>query len=375
MAHAYTPGLKVTPRTVVRRVRRLPLQGEVVVAVGDRVASDQVVARTDLPGNVVPLNVAGLLNALPEDVPDLMKKGESAKVGKGECLAETKGLFGLAFTRGRCESPIDGTIESVSRRTGQVMLREKPIPVEVRAYVDGRVSEILPREGVTVEAVAALVQGIFGLAGERTGAVRIVAEAGEPLDAKHFREEHRGAIAVGGAILSPAAYRRAAEVGVAAVVTGGMHYRDIKELVGYEIGVAITGTEALPTTVVLTEGFGRIAMAGATHALLAGVQGRKASVNGATQIRAGVIRPEVVIPLEGEDAGAALAEALSGIDVGSPIRVIRAPFFGRLATVTALPVELRKVESETMVRVLEAKFEDGTVAVLPRANVELIERR
>jgi hypothetical protein len=373
MAHAYTPGLKVTPRTVVRRARRLPLRGEVVVAVGDRVTADQVVARTDLPGKVVPLNVAGLLNALPEDVPGLMKKEEGAAITKGELLAETKGLFG--FFKGRCESPIDGTIDSISKRTGQVMLREKPIPVEVRAYVDGRVAEVTPKEGALVETVAAIVQGIFGLAGERSGAIRIVAGPGESLEPKHFGEDLKGAVAVGGARLSPAAFRRAVEVGVAAVVTGGMHYRDIKELVGYEIGVAITGTEPLATTVVLTEGFGTIAMAAATHALLGSLEGRKASVNGATQIRAGVIRPEVVVPLEGEDVGAAAGDATSGIDVGSPIRVIRAPYFGRLATVTALPAPLQKVESETMVRVLEAKFEDGTVVVLPRANVELIERR
>jgi hypothetical protein len=31
------------------------------------------------------------------------------------------------------------------------------------------------------------------------------------------------------------------------------------------------------------------------------------------------------------------------------------------------------VESETMVRILEAEFEDGTKFSLPRANVEVIE--
>ncbi len=372
MAHAYTPGLKVTPRTVVRRARRLPLQGEVVVAVGDRVSADRVVARTDLPGKVLPVNVGGQLNVLPEDVPEAMLKKEGDAVTRGELLAETKGFFGIF--KSRSESPIDGFVDSISQRTGQVMLRERPIPVEVRAYVDGRVAETFEKEGVVVETVAALVQGIFGLAGERVGVVRIVAGPDEPLAPSHFLAEHKGAIAVGGALLDPASFRRAAELGVAAIVTGGMHYRDIKELVGREIGVAITGTEPLATTVVLTEGFGRISMAKATHALFASLQGRKASVNGATQIRAGVIRPEVVVPLEGEDAAGVVTGTITGIEIGSPIRVIRAPHFGRLATVTALPVELRKVESETMVRVLEAKFEDGTTTLLPRANVELIER-
>jgi len=38
-----------------------------------------------------------------------------------------------------------------------------------------------------------------------------------------------------------------------------------------------------------------------------------------------------------------------------------------------LPEELTKVESETLVRVLEAEFENGTKIIVPRANVEVIE--
>ena len=33
------------------------------------------------------------------------------------------------------ESPVDGTIESISQSTGRVVVREAPIPVEVDAYV------------------------------------------------------------------------------------------------------------------------------------------------------------------------------------------------------------------------------------------------
>ena len=40
-------------------------------------------------------------------------------------------------------------------------------------------------------------------------------------------------------------------------------------------------------------------MAARTFGLFQALQGRTASINGATQIRAGVIRPEVIVPLEG----------------------------------------------------------------------------
>jgi hypothetical protein len=124
----------------------------------------------------------------------------------------------------------------------------------------------------------------------------------------------------------------------------------------------------------VTEGFGRMSIAGRTFALFEKFRGQKVSVNGATQIRAGVMRPEIVIPLgvpKGAAAGA-LQENL-GMTVGSSVRVIRMPHFGQLGEVTDLPPELQEVESGAKVRVLRVRFADGAVATLPRANVEMIE--
>ena len=36
MAHAYTPGLRVTNRTKITKKRILPLKGDVVVSLGDK---------------------------------------------------------------------------------------------------------------------------------------------------------------------------------------------------------------------------------------------------------------------------------------------------------------------------------------------------
>jgi hypothetical protein len=55
------------------------------------------------------------------------------------------------------------------------------------------------------------------------------------------------------------------------------------------------------------------------------------------------------------------------------VRVIRHPYFGQIGKVAGLPHELRKLESESHARVLEVEFDDGGRAVVPRANVELIE--
>ena len=374
MAHAYTPGLRVTDRAVLRRERRLPLKGQVLVAVGAEVQADTIVACTSLPGNVQTVNIAAKLAIDPARVPDALTVPVGSATKKGDVIAVGKSLFGLV--RQRATAPADGTLESVSPITGQLILREPPIPVEVDAYVRGRVAEVLPEEGVVVECMGALMQGIFGVGGETFGPLRMVAGSpDEELAAAKLTAAHRGCVVVGGSYVSHDTLMRARDLGVAAVVVGGFDDRDLRQLLGRDLGVAITGAEDLGFTLVLTEGFGRIRMAERTWRLLVAHEGEQASVSGATQIRAGVMRPEIVIPRPfAPDAGQPPAAEALGLEVGSVLRVIREPYFGRIARVVELPPELQPLETEARVRVMVVEFaDDQSRAVVPRANVELIE--
>ncbi len=375
MAHAYTPGLRVAKRTEVKKERRLPLRGEVLVKVGDKVSAETVVARTELPGNVQTVNVANKLSILPEDIDRhmLVKLGEWVEEGKH--IAESRSFFGLF--KSRCAMPVSGTIESVSEITGQVIVREKAVPVEVNAYVDGDVVEVYEDEGVLVKTDATFVQGIFGVGGEAIGELDVVASSGEDvLTPDMLTSGHKDKIVLGGSLVTIDTLNRAREVGARGLIAGGIGDADLRTILGYDLGVAITGSEEIGLSVVVTEGFGRMTMAERTFDLLKSRRGMKASISGATQIRAGVIRPEVVIPLDGASAAAegdSGENPSTGLVVGSPVRVIREPYFGRIGKVTDLPPELQKLETEAMVRVLAVEFEDGSTAIIPRANVELIE--
>ena len=376
MAHAYTPGLRVSPWAKIVKERRLPLAGDVLVAQGDLVRAEQVVARTELPGNVQPVKAAGMLGQHQSDLLEYMLKKEGDPVRKGEPIAAAKSFFGLF--KSVCPSPADGTIESISTVTGQVIIREPPIPVQVDAYVSGRVVEVIPREGVVIATEGAFIQGIFGIGGETRGTIRLAVSApDQPLTLAHLEGDVAGCVLVGGSLVTEPVLREAARRGVRAVVAGGLEAVDLQAFLGYDLGVAITGSEQLGLTVVVTEGFGRMTMAARTFALLSRHEGRPCSVNGATQIRAGVMRPEIVICLSRDEAGAPDASTFDmahGLQLGSPVRVIRAPHFGRLGEVVDLPPELAEVESGARVRILKVRFADGQEALVPRANVEMIER-
>lgn len=374
MGHAYTPGLKVTPKILLKKQRILPLKGDVVVKKGDRVSADDVVARTELPGKVKPVNAANILGVLPADLPKHIIVPVGSVMNKGDIYATAKVFFGLFKTN--LKSPADDiTLETVSNITGKVLLREKPMPVEVKAYVDGTVTEVYPDEGVEVTSWAAMAQGIFGIGGETNGILRMVCESpNEPLTPDKIRDEHKDCILIGGSIVTAAALEKAVEKKARAIIVGGFNDQDLRNFLGYDLGVAITGSEDKGITLVVTEGFGEIPMTQRTFELLKQYEGKRACCHGATQIRAGVIRPEVVLPMaeseleKGEDVKA------GALEPGTPIRVIREPYFGRIGRVTELPPEPRPLESETKARVLLLKFIDEDQEVMvPRANVEILE--
>ncbi|MCJ7506716.1 hypothetical protein MUP05_09685 [Candidatus Bathyarchaeota archaeon] len=375
MAHAYTPGLKVKKFTIVSKTRRLPIQGEVLVKEGDTVKHDQVVARTQVPGEVHLINVANALGVDPEEISQFMLKGLKDPVAKNEVFAKRISFFGLF--KSFVKSPVDGTIELVSDVTGQVALREAYIPVEITAYIPGKVVHVMPREGVTIRTPAAFVQGIFGVGGEAHAQLKMIAKSpDDALTAQMIDSSHSGKVIVGGSLVTGDALAKAAKTGVKGIVVGGVEDEDLIKFLGYEIGVAITGQEEIGLTLIITEGFGKMKMPQRTFDLLKSFDGREASVNGATQIRAGVIRPEIVIALTEKEAKGLVEdeeEATGGMTPGTPVRIIRDPYFGAIGQVAGLPVELQKAETESDVRVVQVTLEDGRKVIVPRANVEIIE--
>ena len=249
MAHSYTPGLTVTDHTVVHRRRMLPLPGKVLVDVGDPVRSDQPVARAELPGKVFPINLANQLSVAPGEIKDYLVKKEGDVVGKDEILAENKPL--IKWFKTEIRSPVAGTIESVSSVTGQVLLREPPKVLQLLAYTDGAIVETIPQQGVVVETACSFVQGIFGIGGETSGEIAMAVQSpDEPLTPDRFASTMKGKVVVGGAFLSFDAMRQAKSIGVAGLVVGGIHDEDLRALLGYDLGVAITGTEQVGFTLI-----------------------------------------------------------------------------------------------------------------------------
>jgi len=435
--------------TLVRKTRRLPLPGEVLVKVGDKVSPDDIVAKISLrPGIPWVIPVSRLLGIEPEALPGAMmrKIGDQVKVKEVIARAE-QGLYG----RKEYESPTDGVIEDISPRSGRLVVREEfgreepPISLDaavelgvrprdlhqymlrkvgeevkrgqiiakkgeqaafftktlstpisgivsevnthtgyvtiarpfkevvVRAYVSSKVSEILPNRGVVVETPAVRITGIFGVGRETHGRLKaLVDDPAALVEPGLITEDCKDKVLVGGGHVTNEALVRALEVGARGFITGTASYLNIIRSLGVKLGVGITGQEDIPMTLILMEGFGTLSMRRHVFESLKALEGREASINGATQIRAGAIRPEIVVPFP-EAEGTAGPEPVvdEELSPGQPVRIINDPYFGATGEIVSLPREGVKIPTEAVVPVVQVRLSTGEEVTIPRANVEL----
>jgi len=166
--------------------------------------------------------------------------------------------------------------------------------------------------------------------------------------------------------------KAAAKAGALGLVVGSIVDSALRQYLGYDLGVAITGDEDLPMTLIVTEGFGRLPMSPKISEVLGAYEGKLASINGATQVRAGAIRPEILVVHDDKRGAASQNHEARGLEVGLKVRLIRVPYFGMYATITELPHESDVIESGARTRILKAKLDNGSIVTVPRANVEIV---
>lgn len=380
MSSVFVPGLQALSHCTVSRTRELPVVGDILVREGDRVGAADKVARASLIGDMLIMRLPEQLGIEPQEAMRGLAVSEGDEVEQDTLICQHAGFFGL-FTS-RYLSPARGTIEFIAARTGHVGLRLSPREVSLHAYLSGQVTEVEEGRSVTIAVTATYVQGIFGVGGERWGRLqRIDCAADTELEARHIPKRCDGAILFGGMCPTSDALRAAAAAGARGLLVGSLDDRGLAGFLGYDIGIALTGDEDIPLTIIMTEGFGRLPLSDRVYQLLDAREGSEASINGATQVRAGAVRPEVIIPYTEEYLSqqhtvqqyTVQQPPSLTLKIGARIRLIRVPYFGKEAEVTDLPHTPARLETGTHTRVLRARLASGEEVTVPRANVELIE--
>lgn len=370
MKQILTPSLQILDAVRLSRRRELPTKGTVVVTVGDLVQPTDTVAKASLQSGVFVVRVTQQLGLESHEVNELSLVKEGDAVTEGQAIARYTGLLGLFSSE--IVSPVTGVVEYISELTGHIGIRLPPRELMLQSYLRGRVTEVIPEKGVIIESDCACLQGIFGVGGERSGILKeISVKPDEPVRATSLPDGIEGAILFGGSSIGYGALKLASERGAVGIITGSIDDQALNAYLGYELGVAITGDEKVPLTLIVTEGFGTIPMSERSLALLKRFSGSLASINGATQVRAGALRPEVLIFSEFSHKESVKIPSKS-LEVGASVRLIRHPYFGKVGTIVELPHAPQRLDTGAEARVVSVRIGGEETVVVPRANIEII---
>ena len=355
MAVEYRPPVSVISAVQIEWERKLPVPGQVLVRVGDRVEAMDVVARALQPGKMFAIDAARDLGIGNAALPRYMLKTESEEVRAQEILAIRGGIL-----KKRCVSPVAGTIRAVVQ--GRILLEREPMAVELRSYVRGEVSRLISNYGAAIRTTGALIRGAWGSGKDAYGVIRVVvADRDEALTEDLVDASCHGAIVVGGASVTAAALDKAEEVSVRAVVVGGMDASLIKHACSMTYPVFVT--QAMGHWPILSDVFHLYKL----H------QGREAVIMQKQMLR-GVARPEMLISVPPGELGQMAHDSEPRVlVVGGRVNLTRPPFTGMAGEVVGMPGITLDTETGLQYRGVDVRLDDGRSVTVPVTNLDLIE--
>jgi hypothetical protein len=344
----------ISPLTNVRRERRLPAPGEIVVRKGDEVEPTQVVGRAQMPSQFRILPVARLMGVSVKKAEQalLVKPGDVLR--RGEPVARLSRLLSAPV-----KSPMEGVVTASGG--GRLLIEAQPSIFELRAFIRGTVSNVYHGDKVVIETTGALIQGLWGGGGEGNGVLKSVLKGPEELlMVEQIDATCHGTIIIGGRGFEDGVLERAQQLQVRGIVTGGIEPRFIPQV------------EKAPFPIVVTEAIAGVPMSTPVFRLLTTNEGRDASISGHVRSRWNPVRPEIIIPLPAEAVPVSAVQAGAQLGVGTRVRVVRAPYAGAVGTVVRLLYEPQRIETGAEVAVAEVDLGQERTAVVPLANLEIL---
>ena len=211
--------------------------------------------------------------------------------------------LGFSSKRPVVKSPIKGIVTEIDTKKGTVTIDNKLTPYLMRSFVSGMVSAVEPGISVTVKLKCALLNGAAGLGGEtygesvfienRTKFINDLKTSGAAIN------EYRGRILVFKESIDLKILETAKELKANGVIAPSVNNRDWSAFCKDDLSISFTGDENFGFSLVLTKGFGGMNMDEDTAELFKSYHLKEISISGRTQIRAGIIRPQIVLPDHG----------------------------------------------------------------------------
>lgn len=267
-----------------RRVSRSPVTGTFALVSKSRgLAYVREDVDVGLQEESVEVPIAKMLGVQPVMI--MAYKSSEANVGQ----TATKGQILARFGRRTATSPLWGRITGISPIKGTITIEPLFKMQVTAAYLKGVVDRVTPGESIEVSGQARVLNGIWGLGGESCGMLHVV--DGDLSESAEFTV---GSIVAARGTATQAALTRAVEAGVKGVILGWLGTAAVMKFANVK-NMGVTGDESSSFPLILMQGFLRQDMREDAFRTLASSHGALCSIRGVTHIRAGVVRPEILV--------------------------------------------------------------------------------
>jgi len=232
----------------------------------------EILEKPDVP---IKLSIKEKLDVSAKKLRVCVLKKEGERVEYGETIAGVRLMPYIPFYTNKIVAPCAGEIKKIDYDTGEVWI-QKDLPItEMKAHLWGKITKIEPPYGVTIEYSGYVLECAFG-----TGATTWGKLTDNYTDATKdilFME-----------YVSSKDIIRIIEHPPVGIIAGSIDYKGFELLRKH--GVAL----------IIIEGFGKLQMDQNYRKLLLQSKGRNIILKCSTQLRAGVVRPEIIIPSDNE---------------------------------------------------------------------------
>jgi len=181
-------------------------------------------------------------------------------------------------------SPSTGTIKNIDSKTGIVTIQNDKKPLALYAMCYGSVESVTDNQYVTLNLDAVKIIGRIGFGKITSGRLAILGKSSI---------ENENIVYVSNCITIEE-LKALADKNINGLICNTVSYSCLKIYLKKDIGVALTGNESLPFSIVLLEGFTENSMCGIKDEFFKHL-GKYVLLQPQTQIRAGAIRPLIYI--------------------------------------------------------------------------------
>lgn len=343
----------ILPLTTIERERVLPVAGDVIAKLNQKVSPTDLIAEATWSREHVLIDVARALSISANAADRLIRVKVDDKVAEGTEIAVGKGFISRTI-----RAPRGGRV--VAAGGGQVLLETGDASVQLKAGIPGTVVHIIPNRGALIRAVGALIQGTWGNGRIETGVLlNLTEKPDDVLSASRLDVSLRGSIILAGLLKDAETLRIAAELPVRGLILSSI-----------SPGL-LTAAQQMRFPIVAIDGFGQIPMNSAAYKLLTSSAKRDVTINAEAFNRYTGARPEIIIPLPVSQEPPAPAD-VDTLEVGKTVRMRRAPHAGAIGTLTKLHPGLSSLPSGLRAKAANVKLENEEQILVPLVNLEIV---